>query len=97
MLCLIARPSRLGFRLAVYFRLVVVRAMGFWPGPRRDPDRPLPARPWRPHLPHAPLPLSISFSFPAQQLPLPLLHLSSTSFALGVIRWTVAANRRIPR
>jgi hypothetical protein len=51
---------------------VVVHAVGFRPGPRSGPTRP---GPWRPHLPHAPPLLSISFSFPAQQLPLPLFHL----------------------
>jgi hypothetical protein len=48
------------------------------------------ARLLAPHTPHVPLPLYLIL-FPAQQLPLPLSHLSSTSFALGVIRWTVAA------
>jgi hypothetical protein len=47
------------------------------------------ARLLAPHTPHVPLPLYLIL-FPAQQLPLPLSHLSSTSFALGVIRWTLA-------
>jgi hypothetical protein len=33
MLCLIACPSHFGFRLAFFFRFVVVRAVGFRPGP----------------------------------------------------------------
>jgi hypothetical protein len=37
------------------------------------------------------------FLFLRSNLPLPLFHLSSTSLALGVIRWTVAADRQIPR
>jgi hypothetical protein len=59
---------------------VVVRAVGFRPGP------------WRPHLPPCARPLSLShFLFPHNNFPLPLFHLSSTSFALGVIRWMVVA------
>jgi hypothetical protein len=45
-----------------------------------DPTQPGPARPAhprRPTPPYAPLPLSLSFGFPVQQLP--LSHLSSTS------------------
>jgi hypothetical protein len=40
---------------------------------------PAPSAPTSHHAP--PVPLSISFSFPAQQLLLPLFHLSSTFFA----------------
>jgi hypothetical protein len=79
MLCLIAHPSRLGFRLAVCFRLVVVRAVGFWPGPRPDPDRPLPPRPWRSHLPPcAPSCLYLIFfsrATTSSPSPPPLFHL----------------------
>jgi hypothetical protein len=57
---------------------------GFRLGPRlglaRDLTQPGPWRvPLAPHLPPRALPLSISFLFPAQQLPLPLSHISSTS------------------
>jgi hypothetical protein len=64
--------------------------------PARGPARPLARTPGAPPPPCTP-PLSISFSFPAQQLPLPFFHLSSTSFALGVIRWTIIADYWISR
>jgi hypothetical protein len=88
MLCLITRPSRFGFRFVVCFRLVVVRAVDLWPGPWPDP-----AWPWRltPHV--CPSPLYLIFFFRAATS----LSLSSTSFALGVIQWTVTTDRRAPR
>jgi hypothetical protein len=70
-------------------------------GSRPGPARPSPARPSPGHAPlappprhvRAPLPLNL-ISYPVQQPPPtslpPLSHFSSTSFALGVIRWTVA-------
>jgi hypothetical protein len=70
---------RFGFRFAIGFRPVVVCVVGFHPDLRPSPARPSPARPRAPLAPHSP---SLSFGFPTQQLPLPLLpffHL----FALG--------------
>jgi hypothetical protein len=101
MLCLIARLSRLGFQFAVCFRLVVVCAVDLQPdprsGPARGPTRPGPALarapPSAPPPPMHPL-LSLSFFFSRATTS---LSLSSTSLTLGVIRWTVAADRRIPR
>jgi hypothetical protein len=73
-LCLIARSSRFSFRFTFFFRLVVVRAVGFWParGPARDPTQP---GPWRPHTPMRAPSLSLSFCFPCSNS----LSLSSTS------------------
>jgi hypothetical protein len=105
MLCLIARPSRFGFRFTVCFWLLAVCAVDFRPGPRSgpargltrpDPARPLARAPGAPTSPHA-RPLSPSHFFPRSNFHLLLFHLSSTPFALGVIRWTVASDRRIPR
>jgi hypothetical protein len=45
--------SRFGFRFAIGFRSVVVRAMGFRPATRPNPARPSPACPW-PRAPGAP-------------------------------------------
>jgi hypothetical protein len=54
--------------------------------------RPLARAPWRPSPMRAPLPLS-HFLFPRSNFPLPLLQLP----CLGVIRLTVAVDRRAPR
>jgi hypothetical protein len=77
MLCLIARPSRFAFRFVFFFRLVVVRAVGFRPGLALG----------------APSLFLSHFLFLRSNF----LSLSSTSFALGVIQWTVAADRQMPR
>jgi hypothetical protein len=62
------------FSIRVFLSISGRVCSGFSAGLR--PGLALGARPWCPHLPHVrPLPLSISFSFPAQQLPLPLFHL----------------------
>jgi hypothetical protein len=52
MLCLIAHRSRFGFRFVFFFRLVVVRVVGFWLGPRSDPTQP-----WRAPLVPQPPPM----------------------------------------
>jgi hypothetical protein len=65
---------------------------GFSAQPVARPGPALARAPWRPP-PHAcpTSPLYLIFLFPHSNFPLPLFHLSSTSFALGVIQWTVAA------
>jgi hypothetical protein len=72
------------FSIRVFLSISGRACSGFSARPGMRPD---PAQPLAPHLPHAPhVPLSISFLFPAQQLPSPSL----IPLALGVIRWTVA-------
>jgi hypothetical protein len=60
-------------------------------GPTRDPSTRPGQAPGAPTSPHErPLPLSLShFRFQRINFISPLFHLSSTSFVLGVIRWTV--------
>jgi hypothetical protein len=89
MLCLIARPSRFGFRFTVLFSFSGRACSGsparpaVWPGPWPDP-----ARPWRvpPGASPPPGPLSSlsHFLFPRSNLSLPLFHHSSTSLTLAI-------------